>query len=161
MPLIKRSIPATTDLASPQLYEASSNDTILNSVGFSNMTGVLHQLSQLADFSSEIFQDLFTVSKQLSGRLAGVKSRLSRVNTMLEHNQTDDGQKRNQRNGTEEGRTARFDEISQQLFTPSSRDKTLCKLYADCTPPPSLDLLDEYVDLQRLSQNKLFFRLDL
>ena len=85
MPLIKRAIPAATELASPQLYETSSNSGLLDAVGFANMTGVLHQLSQLAHYTTEIFDDLFTVSKELSGRLVRVNHRLSSINTALAH----------------------------------------------------------------------------
>ena len=150
MPLIKNAIANTTDLASPRLYETSTHANMLQSVGFANMTGVLQQLAQLAHFSNEIFDDLFTVSKQLGQRLSTVQSRISKVNAQLASKQQTRGSvdfgNMNPSESTLDRTVQRRDTVQQQLFTPSSRDQSLVQKYKSCAPPPNLTLLDSYVE---------------
>eukprot|EP01084_Bolivina_argentea_P228874 386447_1 len=90
MPLVKRRIPYALRLADKDLYgqgetgaATSNGPAILRDVNMGSMTGTLQQLGYLAAYSSEMFQELLTLTDEVSSRAASLKERCTTLEEKL------------------------------------------------------------------------------
>ena len=151
MPLTTRALETPLSYADPQLYKAASNRDVLDKVAFASMTGVLHQLGKLANFSTDIFKGLYEEASALNSNIEDVSRRIRVVQSqIMTRNGPDEGIKLLPSPQTydmdeETGKVSHGEEhiVRMQLFTPENRDSIVADLYNNnCMPAPALDTVD-------------------
>ena len=151
LPPMVKSIAPPHQLAPGAIVASSDGEGVLEACNMSAMIGVLQQIGYLATYSHEVFSDLASEVDRgvqrigsLKGRLQRVTERLGRVDDALGAANDDELTDICATNPGKEYWAGKVEDSG--LFLPNTRPTGLQTAFEEARPPPSLDLLDPFVD---------------
>ncbi|EFA75185.1 Scar1 [Heterostelium album PN500] len=148
MVLITRYLPSTIENNRPSLEGVQSKEQIVDAVLHNTTVGLINQLMVLADHANSIFSGLAAETSQVTARLNKLNGRLDPLIQMV--NQVESYHQRTSIDTMNSRPRAEYhaeNPEKSQLFTHASVPQSVTLVYNEkCYPPPSLHLLDPYMD---------------